>query len=215
MAKLLVTQGGQLISEHPILKECLTIGRKPDNDIVIDHVAISGHHAHVITLLNESFVEDLDSTNGTFVNGRRIQKYALHHGDVINLGEHQITYFNPLGRSATREAEVTRVVARVKQRLPKQAPPKPSPTASLRILNGVNSGRSVPLTKSLTTLGKPGEAVAAISRKPKGYFIIGVEGVEDEQRMSINGEPLGTEARPLKDNDVIEISGVKMQFNLP
>ncbi len=210
MAKLIVTKDGNLIGEYPILKECLTIGRKRDNDIVLDHPAVSSHHAQVITILNESFVEDLDSTNGTFVNAKLIRKHALRDGDRISLGEHEITYVNELAHPAGRDLDQTAVLGMAGL----QRKPTVPPQATIRILSGGNAGRQMRLTKTLTTLGKPNEAVAAISRKPKGYFIIGVEGTGDAQRMSINGEAIGTQAIPLQDNDVIEIAGVKMQFNL-
>jgi hypothetical protein len=210
MAKLIVTNNGDTLGEYPIGKECLTIGRKADNDIVLDHAAISGHHAQIITLLNESFVEDLDSTNGTFVNGKLIRKHALRDGDIITLGEHRITYVNELARPAGEDFERTTVLGRsaTKAKEPK------APPATIRILTGGNKGREMRLTKSVTTLGKPNAAVAAISRKARGYFIIGVEGAGDPQRMSLNGETIGTQALPLDDNDIIEIAGVKMQFNL-
>lgn len=209
MAKLIVTIGGDTRGEYPISKECLTIGRKPDNDIVLDHPAVSGHHAQIITLLNDSFVEDLESTNGTLVNGRMVRKHALYDGDTITVGEYRITYVNELARPSGEDLERTTVIEP-----PPVAPSPTPPTATIRILNGGNAGREMRLTKSLTTLGKPNEAVAAISRKPKGYFIIGVEGAGEPGRMSVNGEALGTEAVPLADNDIIEIAGVKMQFNL-
>ncbi|HHB12117.1 MAG TPA: FHA domain-containing protein [Chromatiales bacterium] len=208
MAKLIVTRDGGIVGEYPILKECLTIGRRPGNDVVLDHPAVSSYHAQVITLLNESFVEDLESTNGTFVNGRLIRKHALRDGDVITLGEHRITYVNELARSAG-DMQKTTVLGKVTA----GAGQPEAPAAVIRILDGASS-RVVRLTKPLTTVGKPDEAVAAITRRAKGYFIVGLEGMGDPRRMSINGEAIGDQAIALKDNDVIEIGGVKMQFNL-
>ncbi len=210
MAKLIVGKNGDILSEHAIGKECITIGRRPDNDIVLEHPAVSSHHAQVITLLNDSFVEDLESTNGTFVNGRLVRKHALRDGDTITLGEYCILYRNELAPRSGEEMERTTVLKRPSTPA-RQSGASP---ATLRILSGGNTGREVQLTKSVTTLGKPSEAVAAISRKTHGYFIIGVEGAGDPERMSVNGRVLGTQAVPLGDNDIIEIAGVKMQFNL-
>lgn len=90
MAKLIIESNGSSIEGFSLDKECVTIGRKPDNDIELNNLSVSGHHAQVITILNESFLKDLNSTNGTFVNTNLIRKFALRNGDVIRIGEHQL-----------------------------------------------------------------------------------------------------------------------------
>src|SRR6056297_3903720 len=94
MAKLTVTFNDQVVAEHDLDKEEMTIGRKPDNDIQIDNLAVSGHHARILTILNDSFLEDRNSTNGTYVNGALVKKHALQNGDVIEIGKHTLTYSN-------------------------------------------------------------------------------------------------------------------------
>ena len=112
MAKLILTLNENIVGEFPLNKECVTIGRKPDNDIQIDNLAVSGHHAQIITILNDSFLEDLNSTNGTYVNSKLIKKHALSDGDVISLGKHQLKYVNELSRreEETEDFERTMII---------------------------------------------------------------------------------------------------------
>ena len=103
MARLVLHLDGQVLAEYNMNKERYTIGRLPDNDIRIDNPAVSGHHALIINILNDSFLEDLNSTNGTYVNGKLIKKHALQHGDVITVGHHQLRFVDnesdePAGR---------------------------------------------------------------------------------------------------------------------
>lgn len=104
MTKLILTLEGQPINQFKLDKERITIGRKPHNDIRIDNLAVSGEHAAIITLGNDSFVEDLESTNGTLVNGIPIKKHALRHGDEIEIGKYQLRYVNLLGLGGNNEA---------------------------------------------------------------------------------------------------------------
>jgi pSer/pThr/pTyr-binding forkhead associated (FHA) protein len=94
MAKLILSMDGLVLREIPLDKERISIGRKPHNDIQIDNLAISGEHAVIITLLNDSFLEDLNSTNGTYVNGQPIKKHFLQNGDVVELGKYRLKYVN-------------------------------------------------------------------------------------------------------------------------
>src|SRR6187455_660458 len=92
MARLVLSLDNQVLAEYNMNKERYTIGRLPDNDIRIDNSAVSGHHSLIINILNDSFLEDLNSTNGTYVNGKLIKKHALQHGDVITAGHHQLRF---------------------------------------------------------------------------------------------------------------------------
>src|SRR3990167_6471705 len=96
MAKLILSMEITMLKEIPLTKERTTIGRKPHNDIQIDNLAISGEHAVVITILNDSFLEDLGSTNGTFVNGQSVKKHFLQNGDTIELGKYRLKYVSEL-----------------------------------------------------------------------------------------------------------------------
>jgi len=228
MAKLILSMDGLVLKEIPLAKERMTLGRKPHNDIQIDNLAISGEHAAVVTILNDSFLEDLNSTNGTLVNGQPIKKHFLKNGDVVELGKYKLKYVAEQAVQAdTGDFEKTMVLRPNMARpapaatpsapapeataAPSPAPAAPGITGAIQILNGANAGRELVLTKTLTTLGKPGAQVAVIAKRPHGYFITHVEGA---QFPVVNGQALDAQAHSLADHDVIEIAGVKMEFFL-
>ena len=105
MARMILSLDGQTLAEYNMTKERYTIGRLPDNDIRVDNAAVSGHHSLIINILNDSFLEDLNSTNGTYVNGKLIKKHALQHGDVITAGHHQLRYVDDQGDVVASEDE--------------------------------------------------------------------------------------------------------------
>jgi len=229
MAKLILSMDGLVLKEIPLNKERLSIGRKPHNDIQIDNLAISGEHAVVVNILNDSFLEDMNSTNGTLVNGQPVKKHFLRNNDVIELGKYKLKYMTDLQAGAAASDFEKNVATRSGilrppgefQLAPTDimtpsnigvVPPAPSiPAAAIQLLNGPNVGKELDLTKTLTTLGKPGLQVAVIARRPHGYFITHVEG---RQFPIVNGVMLDAQARPLSDHDVIEIAGIKMEFFL-
>ena len=233
MGKLTLTLDGSVISEFEMDKERYTIGRLADNDIHIDNLAVSGHHALIINILNDSFLEDLNSTNGTYVNGKLIKKHALQDGDVVTIGKHQLRYASAQGGAGDDGADefektmiirpgaatqpgspsmdsVNAAVAAAGGAAPAQA--KALPTAKLKVLSGTFSGKELDLTKALTTLGRPGVQVAAITRRPDGYFIVHVDASTAKSAPTVNGESISAQARKLNDQDVIELAGVKMGY---
>ncbi len=275
MARLILSLDSQVLAEYNMSKERYTIGRLPDNDVRIDNPAVSGHHSLIINILNDSFLEDLNSTNGTYVNGKLIKKHALQHGDVITIGHHQLRFSDqhaneteqdefektmviPAGQHsaeqlarAERPAEAAamsdkgqdrqaaaadNIDVRVEvpeTRKPEAAPeaaPEPAahtatsagvdpasapsalPLAKLQVLSGAFAGRELELTKALTTLGRPGVQVAAITRRAEGYFVVHVESGKDGDYPLVNGQSIGPQARRLHDNDVLQLAGVKMGF---
>ena len=111
MARLMLSLDGQVLAEYNMNKERYTIGRLPDNDIRIDNPSVSGHHSLIINILNDSFLEDLNSTNGTYVNGKLIKKHAMQHGDVITVGHHQLRFVdNQASDNSQEEFEKTMVI---------------------------------------------------------------------------------------------------------
>ena len=234
MARLVLSLDGQVLAEYNMSKERYTVGRLPDNDIRIDNAAVSGHHALVINILNDSFLEDLNSTNGTYVNGKLIKKHALQHGDVITVGHHALRFVDGEADEPQDEFEKTMVITpRDAERLripqPPSAPPPAPPAAAapqpaqsapakapkkarLQVLSGQFAGRELELVKTLTTLGRPGVQVAAITRRSDGYYIVHVESGREGDYPMVNGVPIGPQARRLHDNDVVQITGVKMGF---
>jgi hypothetical protein len=226
MAKLILSLDGSVIREVPLDRERVTIGRKPHNDIQIENLAVSGEHARVVTILNDSFLEDLDSTNGTLVNGSPVKKHILQPNDVIEIGKYKLKYVAEApvaaAAAAAEDLEKTMVIrpaARAAAHAAPQAPPAApvapapaaAPPAAIRILNGPGAGKELEFTKNVTTLGKPGVQVAAIMRRPQGYFIAHVEGANFP---AVNGAALGAQPHELGDHDVIELAGVKMEFFL-
>jgi pSer/pThr/pTyr-binding forkhead associated (FHA) protein len=232
MAKLILTFHGSPVSETDLTKEYTTVGRKSDNDVQIDNLAVSGHHARIIRILNDYFLEDLDSTNGTTVNGTPVRKHALQHGDRIDVGKHQLQFVNEEQDESSDDLEKTVVMnfsamnsvlnkapePAAEPVPPPAAAPAPQPVAEdarLQILNGPNAGRELRLTKEVTTLGKKGLQVVAISRRHHGYFMVQIDGGPDNARkLVVNGTPTGPQAYHLQDQDVIEMAGVKMGFFL-
>lgn len=236
MAKLTLTFNDNVIAEHELDKEEVTIGRKPENDIQIDNLAVSGKHARILTILNDSFLEDTNSTNGTYVNGTLVKKHALQNGDVIAIGKHKLTYCNEEA-SAGGDFEKTMIIRPDAKGMPEnegdasvdqsvgeigkkllaeaeeQSEAAESRKARLRVVSGTNKGKELQLSKALTTIGKPGVQVAAVTRRSKGFFLIQIE-AKDGGHPTVNGEPVGTEAVPLANEAVIEVAGVKMEFLL-
>ncbi|MEO6078851.1 MAG: FHA domain-containing protein [Steroidobacteraceae bacterium] len=234
MARLVLTLDGQVLAEYNMNKERYTVGRLPDNDIRIDNPAVSGHHSLIINILNDSFLEDLNSTNGTYVNGKLIKKHALQHGDVITVGHHQLRFVED-DDAQQDEFEKTMViqpshkaVEKVKsvrdkatdtgtgattsrRALPEGAQQKLK-KAKLQVLSGAFAGRELELSKALTTLGRPGVQVAAITRRADGFYIVHVEADGPDNYPLVNGTPIGAQARRLVDNDVIQLASVKMGF---
>jgi pSer/pThr/pTyr-binding forkhead associated (FHA) protein len=234
MARLVLSLDGQVMAEYNMNKERYTIGRLPDNDIRIDNAAVSGHHSLIINILNDSFLEDLNSTNGTYVNGKLIKKHALQHGDVVTVGHHQLRFVED--DEAQDEFEKTMVIQPSsrpveKVRAASEAAEKASPAVSatgksraindtaaalkkakLQVLSGAFAGRELELSKALTTLGRPGVQVAAITRRAEGYFIVHVDSGKDNDFPLLNGNAIGAQATRLADNDVIQLAGVKMGF---
>jgi pSer/pThr/pTyr-binding forkhead associated (FHA) protein len=231
MARLILNLDSQVLAEYNMNKERYTIGRLPDNDIRIDNPAVSGHHSLIINILNDSFLEDLNSTNGTYVNGKLIKKHALQHGDVVTVGHHQLRFVED--DEQQDEFEKTMVIQPSARPVDKlrdvaaDAAAGPSATgirkalaegqqafkpAKLQVLSGAFAGRELELSKALTTLGRPGVQVAAITRRSEGYFIVHVDSETAGDFPLVNGAAIGAQARKLQDNDVIQLAGVKMGF---
>jgi len=234
MARLILSLDSQVLAEYNMNKERYTIGRLPDNDIRIDNPAVSGHHSLIINILNDSFLEDLNSTNGTYVNGKLIKKHALQHGDVVTAGHHQLRFVEEdeqqddfektmVIQPSARPVEKLRAVGAAVEQMGAgnsatgirrgltdgQVALKP---AKLQVLSGAFAGRELELAKALTTLGRPGVQVAAITRRADGYFIVHVDSDKEGDYPLVNATAIGAQARRLQDNDVIQLAGVKMGF---
>ena len=229
MAKLTVTFNGQPQEEINLDKERVLIGRAKKADIRIDNLSVSSQHAVLIKVLDNVFIEDLHSTNGTLVNGIKVHKHALRNGDRISVGKHVLLFASEADQEAEEELEKTVLIrprsatnaasmARIAERAGAGATSntnidQSAPKGILKVLNGPSAGRQLMLTKALITIGRPGKQVAAISRRPRGYYITHIESDGDGKRYpAVNGELIGPRAHPLKNEDRIELAGIKLQF---
>ena len=304
MAKLVLSMDGQVLKEIPLSKERITIGRKAHNDVQIDNLAVSGEHAVIVSIMDDAFLEDLGSTNGTIVNGKAVKKHFLQDNDVVELGKYKLKYVQEKGKpkaapaapaaadfektmvlrpgamkaaveqakamaaaggqpaaaqamraAAVQQAAVSAATTGIADKDAKAAPAKQQaapvaekaatpaqppaaavaaapqstvsmpamqapaaaspapkqPVGTIQLLSGANAGKQLELLKPLTTLGKPGVQVAVLTRRPHGYFITHVEGA---QQPAVNGQSIGNAPHALKDHDVIELAGIKMEFFL-
>ena len=253
VAKLVLSMDGLVLKEIPLNKQRITVGRKGHNDVQIDNLAISGEHCAITTVLNDSFLEDLNSTNGTYVNGQPVKKHVLEPRDIIELGKYRLKYVTenededfesrrappiavappppvpadatqpfPIGAAAHTPFAPSRPsqpAAAPAARLPQPAAAAAAgasltaqaPLGAVQLLNGGSAGRQLDLAKSLTKLGKPGVQVAVIARRTDGYFITHLEGA---QYPLVNGRPIESQAHPLRDHDILDVAGVKMEFFL-
>ncbi len=242
MATLQLRFNDEVISEIPVKQGDMLIGRQSDSDVLIDNLAVSGRHANIFTVGEDSFIQDLNSTNGTFINGRRVPKAHLRSGDLIGIGKHTLVYVNELDavsrdvaktvvlRPAQLEAIKAAAIERAVEPVPpaRFTPPAPAaraapaasapapstarPGGSLCVLSGNNSGRRIELTKPVINLGRGGRKAGVISRDPDGvYTLVPGDGGEPPK---LNGAAVPAEGQELRNGDVIEIAGSRMQFHL-
>ena len=219
MGKLVVSLDGVVIKEVQITKDKTTLGRRPYNDIVIDNLAVSGEHAVLTAAQNDVFIEDLNSTNGTYINGKAVKKQLLAHNDTVEVGKYKIKFMVEDGTDYEKtmimkpgamvgggsgRASSFGALAGTGAAAGGNVGP-----ATIRVMNGAAAGREVVLTKVVTTVGKPGVQVASITKRPTGYVLAHVEG---SARPTVNSTPLVGETVSLKNGDVIELAGTQMQF---
>jgi hypothetical protein len=224
MPKMIVSIDGVVIKEVQLTKDRTTLGRRPYNDIVIDNLAVSGEHAVLQLTGNDVFLEDLNSTNGTYVNGKAVKKQLLQNNDTVEIGKYKIKFINEAPGATFEKTMIMK---------PGMVPPMPKPAAapgaaaapagaapatahaaeglnaSIKVLSGAAAGREVPLVKVVTTIGKPGVAVAAITKRAHGFVVAHVEGSNNP---TLNGAAIGPEPMPLKNGDMLELAGTQMQF---
>ncbi|HSS71593.1 MAG TPA: FHA domain-containing protein [Casimicrobiaceae bacterium] len=255
MSKLVLFLPDGTTLDVPLDRERMTIGRRADNEICLPNLAVSGEHAVVVTILADSFLEDLGSTNGTLVNGKAIAKHFLRDRDEIDIGRHKLVYCaddnavlepgiakgmarvaerdfggrvelaKPPGRAqremavlaaddspASRHEEpapARDAVPAADMRTPIELSPPAQPLASIKILSGVNTGVSMPLTKDETTIGRPGIQVAAIMKSGSSFTLKRIEG---RHPPVVNNQPIPDSGTELANGDVIEIAGRKIEF---
>jgi pSer/pThr/pTyr-binding forkhead associated (FHA) protein len=231
MAKVLLKFKEAVVKEIPLDKAIITIGRKADNEIVIDNQAVSGRHAQIHKEGDSVFIEDANSLNGTYVNGQKIQKCELYSGDVILIGVHTLEVVSDKIRETDsksfavrgRSMDETMVIAPEDQKkiLAAVDKDKPDIIGGFLVIEGSTDKRDYLLKERITTIGKEDAAgihlkgffapkvAALVNRRKDGYFITPSGG----KPLKVNGQEISTK-HDLKDGDIVETSGLKMQFYL-
>ena len=209
MPKVIVSIDGVVIKEVQLTKDRTTLGRRPYNDIVIDNLAVSVEDTILQMTAHEVALEGLNKTNGTYINGKAVKKQVLQNNDTVEIGKYKIRF---QGEQVAAGYDKTMVIK-------PGAMPAPAPmpashagepgSAAIRVLNGAAAGREVALVKVVTTIGKPGVAVAAITRRPHGFVVAHVDGTDSPK---LNGVAIPVEAVLLKNGDLLELAGIQMQF---
>ena len=215
MPKMIVSIDGVVIKEVELTKERTTVGRRPYNDIVIDNLAVSGEHAVIHMVDQDVEIEDLGSTNGTYVNARAVKRQELRNGDTIEVGKYKIRFLHEIEGQNFEKTMIFK---------PGMMPPsgmlgtpsRPAPlggaaplSAVIRVTSGAAAGREVSLQKVVTTIGKPGVAVASITKRPHGFVLAHEEGPD---MPLLNGAAIGAAPVPLKNGDRLALAGTEMQF---
>jgi pSer/pThr/pTyr-binding forkhead associated (FHA) protein len=225
MAKLILMFKDQVLKEFPFFKESMTIGRKPDNDIQVDNLAVSSRHAKIDKIDSEFLLTDLQSTNGTFVNDKKVASHKLKDKDKITIGKHILLYStSEIAQEEDNDIDQTMILDTAKQRelLAKQKTETAQPPEKIAILSPIGNSEmeDVKLTKKLTRIGKAnnaevklsglfmGATAATISKRPAGYTITFTGGMT---KLKVNGQVI-KESVQLKDHDKIELGSHRFQF---
>lgn len=235
MAKLVLTLDNTILGEYPIVKARTMIGRRSVSDIHLDHLAVSGEHAVILQIGHDYYLEDINSTNGTRINGTLIKKHLMQHNEVVEIGRYKLRFLSEQASTHESQYPTSSVIDELASKpqglvedglanaQENNVPPLPKVgeitdsqgidtlLAKVKVLNGSNSGRELTINKALTTLGKVGSQVAVITKRPHGYFISHIEG---KVFPLLNGASIGSQSVALHSKDVIELAGVKMEFSL-
>ena len=199
MPKVLLSLDGVVARQMQLTKDRTALGRRPYNDIVLDHLAVSGEHA--VLVLGEAGtvgIEDLDSTNGTFVNGKAVKKQTIKAGDVIEIGRYQLRLE---GEGESTEDYPPADADAFDESVPANA--------FVKVLTGAAVGRVLQLNKRVTTLGMPDVSIASITRRGQNFVLAHVEGPDAP---TVNGTPLGNHPLTLHNGDMIGVAGNSLQF---
>ncbi len=228
--KIVIIKEDKPIDQVILKTEPITIGRKADCEIPIKDPAVSGTHARIFRSKEGYVIEDLGSTNGVHMSGKKISRHLLKHEDIVTIGEHKLKFLSSADTTMSGVVSAERLRKSPQRDVTTTRPPKPaagppgSPPSKpvveidrshghLVIRNGAGRDEKIDLTEALTTVGEPGIQVAAVSRRPQGHFIIHVDGGKDKTKVPlVNGEPTGFKSRRLEPGDIIEIAGVQMEY---
>jgi hypothetical protein len=222
MAKLLFSLDGNLLGEYPLDKPLLRIGRRRDNDIAIDNLMISSAHAQILAIGQNALLQDLDSTNGTLVNGVRVKQHVLQHEDIITVGHYQLRYCDETGqpqRHALSDEAMTASAEEARGLTDQGLAVNPEASSGrysghLYVISGPDFGQDIRLTQSVTDLGAAELPMALILQNGADYWI---QPLQDDGSLTVNGLPVVSktaDGQRLQDHDLIAWNGVKMEFYL-
>ena len=211
MPKLIVSIDGVVVKEIQLTKDRSTIGRRPYNDVVIDNLAVSGEHAVIQMAGGVATLEDLGSTNGTYINGKSVKQQTLSDEDVIEVGKYKLKFLDREGVSAAAPLGTATGTMPVGMDSGLMSPPSDLPARGprVKVLTGSAAGREMELTKVVTTIGKPGLCVASITRRAHGFDLAQVDG---EQVATVNGVALSAGPVTLTGRDQIDLAGIRLEF---
>ena len=224
MAKLVLSTAGTIVHQCFLDQERVSIGRETSNHVVVDDPAVSREHAAIFQVGNDHVLSDLHSEHGTFVNGTRLDRHILQHGDIVELGAFNLRYLNPRA-SAESDLDRTMLITGLRH----AGPPEDAPTRAtnlqvpaaratrtrfpkgrVKVQAGARKDTILELDRVVATFGKSGE-LAVVTRRPHGYFITHVEG---RRYPRVNRRAIGSEAHMLRNGDVIEVADERLEFVL-
>lgn len=203
-SKIIVIKDDKPIQQIALTGDVISIGRRSDCDISIKDPAVSGVHARIKKVGEDYVIKDSDSTNGVHMGGKQVKRQVLKNDDLITIGEHKLKVIINADAAVHSEVDAKALASKAKAA---------SAAGILRVLSGDEAGKEISLVEGLTTIGKPGIQVAAVSKRPQGYFIIHVDGGKDKDRVPlVNGEPTGFKSQKLENGDKIEVAGLTMEY---
>lgn len=224
MSKFIIKFNGEVVDHIDIEQGDMKIGRRPGLEIHLDNLSVSGEHANVFTIGDDSFIEDLGSTNGTLVNNKKITKHHLKNSDVIVIGKHDLVFVSDspndmlptVGADDFAKTVIINPGSMPSPAVEKVVKPRPETPSRLTkkgaifVLSGANSGKRIDLVKRITSLGRTGRKAGTITEGSEGYTLSPVSGSDDSP--TLNGRPVPASGTLLRNGDIIEVAGTRLQF---
>jgi pSer/pThr/pTyr-binding forkhead associated (FHA) protein len=226
VAKLVLSSAGAIVHQCFLDQERVSIGREASNHVVIDDPAVSREHSAIFQVGNDHVLSDLHSEHGTYVNGTRVERHILQHGDIVEFGAFNLRYLNPRA-SAESDMDRTMLITGLRENADARGDAPTSaaefhvpaarsartrfPQGRVKVQGGARDGSIIELDRVVATFGKEGKQLAVVTRRPHGYFITHVEG---RRYPRVNQQTIGSDAHLLRNGDVIEVADERLKFIL-